>query len=86
MLRFNRAGRVVRFAPFNVNAREALAARLGLLPFLRLVGTRKPIRLATYEPVSTPQFPPSREINREFFNFGPSYSLEVAIRLMIQWT
>ena len=34
MLRFNRAGRVVRFAPFNANAREALAARLGLLPFL----------------------------------------------------
>ena len=33
MLHSSRAGRVVRFAPFNVNAREALAARLGLLPF-----------------------------------------------------
>jgi hypothetical protein len=40
----------------------------------------------TYEPVSTPNFPANREINREFFNFGPDRSSEVAIRPMIQWT
>ena len=33
MLRFQRVGRVVWFAPFNATSREALAARLGLLPF-----------------------------------------------------
>ena len=32
MLRSSHAGRVVWFAPFNANACEALAARLGLLP------------------------------------------------------
>jgi hypothetical protein len=30
---FNRAGRVVWFAPFNATSREVLAARLGLLLF-----------------------------------------------------
>ena len=38
------------------------------------------------EPVSTPQFPANREINREFFNFGPNRRLGVAIRPMIQRT
>ena len=38
------------------------------------------------EPVSTAKFPANREINREFFNFGPDRSSEVAIRPMIQRT
>jgi hypothetical protein len=32
----------------------------------------------------TPKFPANREINREFFNFGPDRGSEVAIRPMIQ--
>ena len=38
------------------------------------------------EPVSKLKFPANREINREFFNFGPDRGSEVAIRPMIQRT
>jgi hypothetical protein len=36
------------------------------------------------EPVSTPEFPANKEINREFFNFGSDCGSAVAIRPMIQ--
>jgi hypothetical protein len=38
------------------------------------------------EPVSTAKFPANREINREFFNFGPDRGSEIVIHPMIQWT
>ena len=38
------------------------------------------------EPVSTSEFPANREINREFFNFGPDRGSEAAILSMIQRT
>ena len=35
------------------------------------------------EPVSTPKFPANREINREYFNFGPTRGSEGSYRPMI---
>jgi hypothetical protein len=62
-----------RFAPL---AAEATGWNLAVLD-RRIGGLRG---------ISTHEVPANREINREFFNFGPDRDSEVAIRPMIKRT